>query len=77
MTLKAHLSTGDANLNAVLGNEVHVSSDLRLGHALMWDALGRLAVDVATGAEADNTRPITAAAVYSELGNIDVLLRTI
>ena len=37
----------------------------------------RIAVQVAEEAEADNTLPITAAAVYAELGNIEVLLGTI
>ena len=32
---------------------------------------------LAEEAEADNTLPITAAAVYAELGNIEVLLGTI
>ena len=31
----------------------------------------------ATSAEQDNTRPITAAAVYTEIGNINALLATI
>ena len=31
----------------------------------------------ATNAEQDNTRPITAAAVYTEIGNINALLATI
>jgi len=31
----------------------------------------------ANSAEADNTRPITAAAVYTEIGNINALLATI
>ena len=31
----------------------------------------------ATSAEQDNTRPITAGAVYTEIGNINVLLQTI
>ena len=31
----------------------------------------------ANSPEADNTRPITAAAVYTEIGNINALLRTI
>jgi hypothetical protein len=34
-------------------------------------------VPPADDAEADNTRPITSAAVYREIGNIDALLRTI
>ena len=36
-----------------------------------------IGVQVADEAEADNTLPITAAAVYVELGNIEVLLGTI
>ena len=43
----------------------------------MWDKQGRLAVQVADEAEEGNTLPITAAAVYAELGNIEVLLGTI
>ena len=43
----------------------------------MWDRQGRLSVQVAEEAESDNTLPITAAAVYAELGNIEVLLGTI
>jgi hypothetical protein len=31
----------------------------------------------ASSAEEDNTRPITAAAVYTEIGNINALLATI
>ena len=38
---------------------------------------GRLAVEVATEANADNTLPITSAAVQTAIGNIDVLLQTI
>ena len=38
---------------------------------------GVLSVNRATVVEADNTLPITSAAVYTEIGNIDVLLQTI
>lgn len=34
-------------------------------------------VTPATRAESDNTRPITSAAVYTEIGNINALLSTI
>lgn len=77
MKLNAHLSTGDTVIGATLNANVHAMSGLELGHALIWDTLGRIAVDVADEAEADNTRPITAAAVFTELGNINVLLKTI
>ena len=63
--------------DAHLRETVQVGGGLSLGHALMWDKQGRLAVQVADEAEADNTLPITAAAVYAELGNIEVLLGTI
>ena len=53
------------------------SAATSLGHALMWDKQGRLAVQVANEAEKDNTLPITAAAVHTELGNIEILLQTI
>lgn len=38
---------------------------------------GKLSVDTATSAEQDNTKPITSAAVYTEVGNINALLETI
>ena len=37
----------------------------------------QLSVDAADTAEADNTKPITSAAVYTELGNINAVLQTI
>lgn len=77
MVLDAALSVTDVTLQASLNAQVHTSSNITLGHALLWDSQGRLAVDVANDAEADNTRPITAAAVFTEIGNIDVLLQTI
>ena len=38
---------------------------------------GRLSVNTANDAQQDNTLPITSAAVFSEIGNIDALLATI
>lgn len=38
---------------------------------------GALAVDTTPNIEQDNTKPITSAAVYTEIGNIDVLLSLI
>ena len=38
---------------------------------------GVLSVNTAKDVEADNTLPVTSAAVYTEIGNIDVLLQTI
>ena len=48
-----------------------------VGDDLLITPEGRLSVDKATSVEGDNTRPITAAAVYTEVGNINALLATI
>ena len=53
------------------------AANIKLGHALVRDANNRISVDVANDAEEDNTRPITSAAVYTEIGNINILLQTI
>lgn len=65
------------------------SEDLHLGSAVfptggqVGDLLAKVSGDgvgwitPATSAEADNTRPITSAAVYTEIGNINALLGTI
>jgi len=38
---------------------------------------GTLSVDTADAAQPDNTQPITSAAVYTQIGNIEVLLAQI
>lgn len=48
-----------------------------VGDNLKVEESGRLSVDTATEPEADNTKPITAAAVQASIGNIEVLLQTI
>jgi len=48
-----------------------------VGDDLLVTEEGVLSVDKATSVEGDNTRPITAAAVYTEIGNINALLATI
>lgn len=48
-----------------------------VGSDLLITNEGVLSVDKATSIEEDNTRPITAAAVYTEVGNINALLQTI
>jgi hypothetical protein len=52
--------------------EYNIGSGLKLD-----EATNTLSVDVANDAEKDNTNPITSAAVYTEIGNIDALLKTI
>jgi hypothetical protein len=48
-----------------------------VGEDLQVTSTGLLSVVKANRAEQDNTHPITAAAVYTEIGNIDALLQTI
>lgn len=49
-----------------------------IGHGLKLDAeTNTLSVDTAEIVEKDNTKPVTSAAVYTEVGNINALLATI
>lgn len=68
------VETGGATLRpatrTTLGGII-VGEDLRITQS------GVLSVIKADKAEQDNTRPITSAAVYTEIGNIDALLQTI
>lgn len=48
-----------------------------VGENMKIDGNGVLSVDTANAAEKDNTRPITSAAVHTEIGNIEILLSTI
>lgn len=64
------------------GGDVPIASEtvagiIRVGENLRISADGALSVDTAAAIEQDNTRPITAAAVYTEVGNINALLETI
>lgn len=54
-----------------------VLGGIKVGDGLKITQEGRLSVDAAGQAEQDNTRPITSAAVYAEIGNINSLLETI
>ena len=51
--------------------------NLKIDHTLKISELGALGVNAATEVEKDNTLPITAAAVHTTVGNIEVLLGTI
>lgn len=49
-----------------------------IGEGLKLDAAtNTLSVDTAAAVEKDNTKPVTSAAVYTEVGNINALLATI
>ena len=50
------------------------SGSLSIGNGLKWAADGKLTVDTADKVEQDNTKPVTSAAVHTELGNIEALL---
>ena len=52
------------------GKEIEIGSGLKLENNV-------LSVDTAETAEEDNTKPITSAAVFAEVGNIEVLLSLI
>lgn len=64
------------------GGRIRPATTTSIGGIIVGDNLtitedGLLSVDTATAVEEDNTKPITAAAVYVEVGNIDALLQTI
>lgn len=52
-------------------------SPVKAGNGLSMAEDGTLSVDTADKAEKDNTKPITSAGVYMEIGNINALLATI
>ena len=81
------VSTGDVGLNAGLGaayTPTIIETNFPSG-GLTGDLLAKRSdvdfdvewITPATSAEQDNTRPITAGAVYTEIGNINALLATI
>lgn len=63
-------------------NPIRPATITALGGIIVGDDLqitqsGVLSVTKANAVEQDNTHPITSAAVYTEIGNIDALLQTI
>ena len=50
------------------------AGSLTIGNGLKWESAGKLAVDTADKVEQDNTKPVTSAAVHTEIGNIEALL---
>lgn len=74
VTLVGNKTSEDLNIAASYPEEGYV------GDILMKTGTGKNNVEWVTPAssvEQDNTRPITAAAVYTEVGNINALLATI
>lgn len=78
----ADLTTEDKSSLVAAINEVRQTGGggtaYTIGHGLKLDAqTNTLSVDTADRMEQDNTLPITSAAVYVEVGNINALLKTI
>ena len=78
----ADLTTEDKSSLVAAINEVRQTGGggtaYTIGHGLKLDAkTNTLSVDTADKIEQDNTLPITAAAVYAEVGNMNALLKTI
>ena len=78
----ADLTTEDKSSLVAAINEVKRTGGggtaYTIGHGLKLDAkTNTLSVDTADKMEQDNTLPITSAAVYVEVGNINALLKTI
>ena len=78
----ANLTTEDKSSLVAAINEVRRTGGggtaYTIGHGLKLDAkTNTLSVDTADKMEQDNTLPITSAAVYVEVGNINALLKTI
>ena len=78
----ADLATEDKSSLVAAINEVRQTGGggtaYTIGHGLKLDAeTNTLSVDTADKMEQDNTLPITSAAVYVEVGNINALLKTI
>ena len=78
----ADLTTEDKSSLVAAINEVRQTGGggtaYTIGHGITLDAeTNTLSVDTADKMEQDNTLPITSAAVYVEVGNINALLKTI
>lgn len=73
ITLKGNLSSEDLGITALpsggLDGDI-LMKKAGVAYTAQW-------VTPASNAEKDNTRPITSAAVYTEIGNINALLATI
>lgn len=54
-----------------------VLGGIKVGENLKIDEKGVLSVDTADKATRDNTKPITSGAVYTEVGNIEALLKAL
>ncbi len=75
--ITARVKTGGAAAYTLPPATTETLGGVKIGDALTISEDGVLSVVRANSPEKDNTLPITAAAVYTEIGNIAVLLSTI
>ena len=61
------ISVDVAEITQTGGQSFEIGNGLKLEH-------NTLSVDTANAVEEDNTKPVTSAAVYTEIGNIEALL---
>lgn len=66
-----------AEARAVLDEIDQQGLSFDIDNTLKYDAQNRLGVNTTSEASQDNTLPITAAGVYTQIGNINALLNTI
>lgn len=72
----------EINLGPLPTADLPMASDkilggIKVGENLKIDENGVLSVDTATEVIQDNTKPITSGAVFTEVGNIEVLLKAL
>lgn len=72
--MAAHPSSGSYSLPAATDK---ILGGIKVGTNLSIEADGTLSVDMASAIEEDNTKPVSSANVYTEIGNINALLATI
>ena len=65
---------GDVGDNIIPVASSTILGGIKVGENLKIDENGVLSVDTATDVEQDNTKPVTSAAVYVQLGNVEALL---
>jgi hypothetical protein len=76
-SLHAEVSTGSSLQGKMSKPQTVLVYELSIDETLKLNEQGALGVNTATEVEKDNTLPITAAAVHTTVGNIEILLSTI
>lgn len=76
-TLQAEVSSGSSLHGTMSKPQTVLVYELSIDETLKLNEQGALGVNTANEVEKDNTLPITAAAVHTAVGNIEILLSTI